>query len=233
MNATKTTRVPGMLYLLMGLPAVFNLQMIPARFVVPGDAAATAQRIATGTAIYRAGILCGVVSCVGFVLLALSLYELFKDVDRKQARLLLVLVSVSATIGLVNELNRFAPLILLSGADFLSAFTKPQLDALALGFLRLHSAGLAINSTFWGLWLLPFGILVMRSGRFPKILGICLLIGGFAYLVDSVTAIQLPAYRRVVSLAMLPFFAIGELPICLWLIIKGAPVAPSEAGAAA
>src|SRR5580765_6668213 len=97
-SSAATTRVPGWLYLLMGVPAVFNLQYMPSAFIVPGDAAATARRITDGALVYRAGILCGLVSNVGFLLLALSLYDLFKHVDRKQARLLVVLVAVSVAI---------------------------------------------------------------------------------------------------------------------------------------
>jgi hypothetical protein len=223
------TRVPGILYALMGLPGVVWLQYMPAAFIVPGDATATARRIAGAALTYRIGILCALISSVSFVLLALSLYGLFKDVDKKHARLLVALVLVSATIGIVNEVNHLAPLILLSGADFLSVFTKSQLDALAMGFLRLHGGGLALDSAFWGLWLFPFGVLVIKSGFFPKILGICLIVGGFAYLAESVTLIALPAYRQVVSQVVLPFYAIGEVPILLWLLIKGAPVPRSEA----
>lgn len=94
-----------------------------------------------------------------------ALYNLFKDVDKKVAMLMVILVSVSAAIGIVNIVNTMAPLVLLSGADFLSVFTKPQLDALALGFLRLHGYGLVVDEAFWGLWLFPFGVLVITGNQ--------------------------------------------------------------------
>jgi predicted transporter len=95
------------------------------------------------------------------------------------------------------------------------------LDALALGFLRFHSNGVAVSTAFWGLWLFPFGLLVIRSGFFPRILGILLLVAGFAYLTSSVTSIVLPDYRQVVSRVMMPLY-FGEVPIIFWLLIKGA-----------
>jgi len=154
----------------------------------------------------------------------LSLYHLLKDVDRKQARMMVVLVSVSVSVAVVNLFNQIAPLVLLSGAHFLSAFTKPQLDALALGFLRLRSEGTYLDMAFWGLWLLPFGLLVIKSGFFPKLLGVLLIIGCFAYLAVSFTALVFPAHRQLVSQLALPLFAVGELSMIVWLLVKGAKV---------
>ena len=158
-----------------------------------------------------------------FIFVALSLYELLKDVDRTQARLMVVLVSVGAALSLANRLNQLAPLVVLSGADFLSAFSKPQLDALALAFLRLRSNGTTVAMAFWALWLFPFGILVIKSRLFPKALGVLLIVGGFAYLTLSVTSIVVPAYRGVVSQVALPFFAIGELSMIAWLLVARFP----------
>jgi predicted transporter len=117
--------------------------------------------------------------------------------------------------------------MLLSGADFLSVFDKHQLDALAMVFLRLHSNGMVVVSSFWGLWLFPFGYLVIKSGFIPRLFGVLLMIAGTAYLIGCVTALLLPAHSHTVSQLMLPLEA-GELPIILWLLIKGAKVQPLE-----
>lgn len=222
-----STKVPtwklGILYLMMGVPAAFSLFYIPSVFIVPGDATSTARNITAGEFIFRLGILSMLVSQISFLFLALSLYDLFKDVDRKHARLLVTLVAVAVAIELVNCLNLIAPLILLSGADFLSSFTKPQLDALALGFLRLRSGGYGIVTVFWGLWLLPFGILVIKSRFFPKILGVLLILAGVPYLANSFTSIVLPAHNQAVSMILMPLM-LGELPMLFWLLFKGAKV---------
>ena len=169
------------------------------------------------------GILTGFVTLVLFIVLVVTLYNLFKDVDRWHAMLMVLLVSIGVAIALANLFNRFAPLVLLSGADYLAVFTKPQLDALALGFLRLHASGTTVATVFWGLWLFPFGVLVIRSGFFPRILGYLLMVAGFAYVTNSVTSMVLPAYRHVASQVMMPLY-FGELPIIFWLLIKGAKV---------
>jgi hypothetical protein len=223
MKSIKTTaRQAGVLYLLLGITGVFHLLYIPSAFFVPGDAAATARNIIAGELTYRVGIFTGLVSNVIFLFLALSLYNLLKDADRKQARLMVMLVAVGVAVGVVNLLNWIAPLILLSGAGFLSVFSKPQLDTLALGFLRLSGSGSSVAMAFWALWLFPFGILVIKSGFFPRLLGVLLIVGCFAYLAVSFTAIVFPAYRQGVDRVALPFYSVGELSMIIWLLVKGA-----------
>jgi len=92
----------------------------------------------------------------------------------------------------------------------------------------LHGQGLVVASIFWGLWLFPFGMLVMRSGFIPRILGVLLMIAGFGYLTSSFTSLLLPQYAKFVGqFAMVLYF--GELPIIFWLLIWGAKVQPSGA----
>ena len=83
---------------------------------------------------------------------------------------------------------------------------------------------------FWGLWLFPFGMLVVRSGFIPRVLGVLLMIAGVAYLASSFTSLLLPRYAQLVGqFAMVLYF--GELPIMFWLLIWGARVQPSNAPA--
>jgi hypothetical protein len=223
MTSIKTAaRRAGMLYLLLAIVGPFNDIYVPNAFIVSGDATATAGRIAAAELTYRLGIYSGLVAHVLFLLLALSLYHLLKDADRKSARLMVTLVVVGVAVGIVNLFNQIAPLILSSGAGFLPVFSKPQLDALAFGFLRLRSSGTYLAMAFWGLWLFPFGILVIKSGFIPKVLGFLLIVGCFAYLTVSCTAIVFPAQIEIVSRVMLPLFAVGELSMIVWLLVKGA-----------
>ena len=161
--------------------------------------------------------------------MVVALYDLLKGVNKRHATLMLASALVIVPIGFVDMLVQVAPLILLSGSDFLSVFSKPQLDALALGSLALRGNGVLIASAFWGLWLFPFGMLVISSGFFPKILGVLLIVAGSAYLVGSFASIALPAQRQFVSLVTLPFYAVGELSMIVWLLVKGAPVPLPEA----
>jgi hypothetical protein len=109
----------------------------------------------------------------------------------------------------------------VSGAGFLSVFEKAQLDALAYLFLRLHTQGITVASVFWGLWLFPFGLLVIRSGFIPRIFGVLLIVAGVAYLASAFATIVVPRYAPVVSQVALPL-EVAEVPIVLWLAIWGA-----------
>jgi hypothetical protein len=128
-------------------------------------------------------------------------------------------------VTFLNEVNNIAALTLFRGADYLSVFDQPQREALGLFFLRLHHHGLIVDQIFWGLWLFPFGLLVMRSRFLPRALGLLLLVNGMAYVAVSVTSLVAPDFLRVVSLATLPAL-LGELWIMLWLLIKGVRVPP-------
>jgi len=50
-------------------------------------------------------------------------------------------------------------------------------------FMHLHSKGNVVNSIFWGLWLFPLGMLVMRSGFLPRVFGMWLVGGGFGAII--------------------------------------------------
>jgi hypothetical protein len=97
---------------------------------------------------------------------------------------------------------------------------------MTMGFLRLRGYGTDAVTALWGLWLLPFGLLVFRSGFIPRILGVFLIIGCFADLAISVTSLLFPAYGSTVHKLM--FLGVGELLIILWLLIKGARTEPPE-----
>ena len=228
MNSTKAAaRQAGALYFLFSIVAIIREFFFPA-FVVPGDATATARNIVAAEPTYRIAILTGFVTLIMFIFLVVLLYNLFKDVDKKHAMLMVSLVTVGVAVALANLFNELASLVLLSGDPYWSVFTKPQLDALALGFLRLHGSGAAVVTAFWGLWLFPFGILVIKSGFFPRILGILLMVAGIAYIISSFTSIALPAQRQMVSRIMMPLY-FGEVPIILWLLIMGAKVRQPQA----
>src|SRR6266542_1060203 len=221
-------RFAGFMYLLLMFSAPWSLIYLPSHFIVTGNAAATAQKIMTDVLIYRLLLFADLVSSITFLFVAWAMYNLFKNVSRKQAMLLVIFVGVSATFSIVNLLNLFAPLVLLSGADFLSTFTKPQLETLAYGFIRLHNAGIYVVYSFWGLWLFPLGILVMKSGFLPRILGWLLIVAGIAELSVCVTGMIVPAYAPLAFNLTTPFDAIGEISLPLWLLIKGAKVRAVE-----
>ena len=218
MNPNKTARIAGFLYLTM-VPLGFFGMFGHSNLIVPGDAATTANNIMAYASLFRFSIVSALIVQVVNILLVLVLYKLLKPVNRNHAVLMVIFILVSVPITMLNELNQFAALLLLNGADYLTAFEADQLQAKVMLFLDLHEHGIHISGIFWGLWLCPMGYLVFKSGFLPRILGILLIIGCLGYLIDSVRFFFFPSFEPIV---LYTFW--GELLLPLWLLIKGVNV---------
>ncbi len=214
-------RVAGFLYLLLGFSVVRPVY-IAGRLIVREDAGATANNIKAHELLFRMGIVSDVLAGISCIIVALALYQVLKGVDQKLALLMVILGGlVPGMSDFLNVGSDIAALLLARGDDFLSVFEKPQRAALAMLFLRVHDHGYLVNEIFAGLWLFPFGVLVFRSAFIPRILGIALVINGFAYLAISFTGLLEPNYVDRVSKVASPAL-LGEGAIILWLLIKGA-----------
>ena len=228
MNTTKKqARVAGILYLSASLIGALGLIYVPSTLIVSGDATATASHIRASETLFRLGIASELIGFIIFIFVVLALYRLFKAVNEKHALAMAILLLISIPISLLNVLNDIAALILLSGADFLSVFETRQLDALAYVFVRLHGRGFVVAQIFWGLWLFPFGILVIRSGFIPRFLGYLLFIAGFGNVASSFSWLLLPSYGPIID-RFTGVLTAAELPIIFWLLIWGAKEQPSR-----
>lgn len=222
-------RFAGLLYLVASIPGVFALIYVPSKLLVHGDAAATANNIASHETMFRLGIAADLIGQALFVFVALALYDLLKAVNRRHALAMLVLILVAIPIAFLNEVNSMAALTLARRTDFLSVIDKPQREALSGLFLNLRGDGFDVAGIFWGLWLFPLGMLVYRSGFIPRFIGVLLMIGTFAYLANSFTSLVWPEYAAGVSRWMDPLQAV-ELMFMLWLLIMGAKPTPAAVG---
>jgi hypothetical protein len=218
----RQARVAGWLYLVLALIAPIGLMYVPGKLIVAGNAAATADNLRASEWLLRLGIASELSHQVIGIFLVLALYRLFKPVDEMLARQVVILGAlVSVPIMFVNVLNDVAALMFARGADFLAVFESAQRDALAYLFLRLHGQGITVASVFWGLWLFPFGMLVIRSGFIPRVFGYLLIVAGVAYLASAFATLVVPRYAPLVSRLALPL-EVGEVPIVFWLVIWGA-----------
>jgi len=222
-------RHAAILYLLAGAPAFFSYMYVKPSLMVYSDAAATARNILASESLFRLGIVADLISSIAFIFLVLSLYRVFRDVDRPKALTMVILVLVSIPVSLLNVANLVAALRLLKGGASLAAIGTSQLQTMAMLFLRMHDAGIFIAQIFWGLWLLPLGMLVRRSGFVPRILGTLLIFNGLAYPIVTLIWLLAPAYAATaIRLALIP--QLGEAWFILWLLIKGIAAQTIEAG---
>jgi hypothetical protein len=133
---------------------------------------------------------------------------------------MMILFLISIPMSYLNVLNDLAAIIFARGPEFLSGIAQPERDAFVLFFLRLHNQGLTLAQIFWGLWLFPFGIAVMRSGFVPRFVGIAEMIAGFGYVISSLVFLFLPAYVQSIG-QLAQILGVGEFA-ALWLLIWGA-----------
>jgi hypothetical protein len=232
----KQSRIAALLYFISCLPAPFALLYVPNTLIVRGDAAATANNIRNSEAFFRLGMAVELFSCTVVIFAILAFYRLFKTTSHRHALAFMILFLLSIPISYLNLLTDLAALTLARGPAFLTAvFDKGQLDALVLFFLRLHNQGVILAQIFWGLWLFPFGIVVLRSGFIPRFVGIAVMVAGSGYVLSSSVALFLPASAQGIGqLAMV--LGIGELAF-FWMLIWGAknlatkPPSPAQAAA--
>jgi hypothetical protein len=221
----KKARIAGLLYFATSIFGAFGLAYVPSVIFVANDAAATARNVQSHELLLRGGIVSNLFASIGFIFVALALYELLKGVHKGMAASMVILIGASIPVSLYNEVNRLASLKLLNGTDYSSVFQKPQLDAMVLLFHGLWNQGNLVAQILWGLWLIPFGILVYRSRFLPRILGVLLLIACFGYLTSSVTLLLVPEFGPAVTRCS-TLLNICELPIIFWLLIMGAKDQP-------
>ena len=225
----RAARIAGLWYLGFTL-GPFYLLYVPSKTVVNNDSAANATRVLSHETLYRWGMLAETVGVVIFIGVSLALYRLFEDVDRHRAQQLVVLVLVSSALSLVGVVFSGAGfLVFRGGADFV-ALDDHTRDAIGMLLIRMHGQAVGINQTFWGLWLLPFGWLVVRSRFLPRWLGYWLLLDGIAWVVVGMTWFLAPDYTDALFRYFQPLF-FAELAAMLWLLIMGAKEQPLVAAA--
>ncbi len=227
MNSTKkTARLAGLLWFLSAVAGGFGLFYVRSNLIVTGDAAATAANIVASESLFRAAIVSNLFSQLFLFFFGLTLFHLFKEVNKVLARVFLTSILMTVAIAVVNQLNTFGALLVLNRADYLKAFAPEQLTAMAMIFLRLNNSfGQGLLEIFWGVYLFAFGLLIIKSRFAPKFLGILLMIMGVGYWVNLFTKFLIPQFHPLMftRLAM-TLGALGGIPTIFWLLIKGAMV---------
>lgn len=224
----KNARIAGLLYLVVVLTGPFILIYVPGKLFVTGNAGATAANILDHQALFQVHILVSFISELFFVATALALYHLFKGVSAPLAGGMAILVLIDAPLAFLGVANQVATLAFVRGGEFLSVFAAPQRNALAMLLLNADRQGALVSEMFWGLWLLPLGLLVVRSGFLPRFLGIWLFINGLAYMVISSTGLLAPHHLQLVSTFATPIL-FGEVAFTFWLLVAGVREQPLPA----
>lgn len=223
MTLKKKARIAGVLYLVVVITGIFSLMYVPSKLIDWENAAITFNNIVGNETLFRVGIISYLICYSTFLFLPLVLHKLLKSTDQIMAELMVILAVLIVPISFINIQHKLNVLSLISGESYLNVFSNDQLQAQVLLYLNHYNNGNLIASIFFGLWLLPFGYLVLKSGFLPKFLGVLLMIGCFSYLINFTGHALMANYSQlgISSYIQLPA-SLGEIGICLWLLIVGA-----------
>ncbi|MFC4066326.1 DUF4386 domain-containing protein [Actinoplanes subglobosus] len=174
----RTARITGLLYLGLAVSGMLGFLLTRPRLYVAGDPAATLTNLTAEPTLATALVVFELLIVVSQALAAAWFYRLFRPGDPVSA------LGIGA-FGLVN-----AVLILISAALLSTAgaiVDSPFGDAattVQLLFL-ISSEVWAAGAVFFGLWLVPMGTAVLRTGWMPQALGWVLIAGGVGYVLSA------------------------------------------------
>jgi Domain of unknown function (DUF4386) len=218
-SPNKLARVTGILYFLVVLAGISSEIMVQNFIFIPGDITTTVNHITEYESIFRLGFVISLTRFAVFILLVLALYKLLRPVNKDWSLIMVAFALVSISIGIVSLLFQYAAPLLLSSNGYSTLFTTDQWQAQVLFFINMQILG-DKASQILAIWLLPLGYLIYKSGFFPKILGVLMVIAGWGYVTDFLVFFLLPNLNWQVA----GFAFLGELPFPLWLLIKSVNV---------
>jgi hypothetical protein len=236
MSSTKRlARAAGLLYLLVGIFGGFAEGFMEPKLYAAGNAAATTANVLENQGLVRIGVVADLVDQACFVLLAVILFVLLRDVQRNMAFAMVVLVAIAAAIESLNAVFEFEGLRVATDGSYAATFGVAGSQALVLTMLDLQHYGLLSAQIFFGLWLAPLGYLAYRSGLFPKALGVALVVGAACYLIDVLAAFLVPDVADTIHRFVVIPSAVAEIATLLYLLAVGVrtpkPAAPIAAAA--
>ena len=217
-------RIGGVLYLIIIVVGLFAEIFVRSKLIVSGDTTSTANNIMASEQLWRIGFAGSLIMLVCAIPLALIIYVLLSPVSRNIALLAVFFNLVSIAVEALNNLNSFAALFPLGSSDYLKAFEPQQLHVLAYHSLRMHTSGYNISLIFFGMNCFFWGYLIFKSGYFPKILGVLLIICSVCYVTNSFAWFLAPKFAATLIPGILVPCLVAELSFCLWLIVKGVNV---------
>jgi hypothetical protein len=174
--------------------------------------------------LYRAGFAIGLLSNAIYIVVTALFYRLFEPVNRGMSLLAAFFSLAGCSVQLFGGLFQLAPLVVLGGDRQLSSvFNMHQLQAAALLCLELHAQSFHISLVLFAFYDLLLGYLIFSSTFLPRALGVVLMLAGVGWLT-----FLWPPLATALSAFVLPFGALAEILLMLWLLVKGVNIPRSS-----
>ena len=217
----RLARIAGLLYLAVGILGAFAFAAVYSAMYVAGDAAATVRNLVANAGLVKIGVAADLIQVTVWVFLALTLYVLLRHVSGFAARAMVVLVAIGASLSFLNILFEFQGMRVATDPTYTATVGAAGSTALAMLMLDLQHYGYAIAGILFGLWLVPLGYLTFKSGMFPKVLGIVLVVGGIGYLFDTLGAFVAPELTPIIHPVAALLGVVAEVSLLAYLLVKG------------
>jgi len=220
----RLARIAGLFYLLVGITGGFSEGFVDPKLHVAGNAAATAANVVANAGLVRLGVAAHLLDGIFFISTALVLYILLQHVHKSVARAMLVFVALAVGIICLNAVFLFEGLQVALDSSYAAALGTAGSHALVLMLLDIQHYGTLSAQVFFGLWLVPLGYLAIKSGLFPKALGVTLIVGAVCYLVDLFAAFLVPDFGHTIHAVVVIPCIVAEIWMVLYLLVKGVRV---------
>ena len=193
-SLVRTARITGVLYLSLAITGGLGFLVIRPRLFASGDPDATLSNLVQHETLARVGVALELGVVVAQALTAVWFYMLFRTAHA-------VAAGSVAAFGLVNAVT-----VMTSGALLATTINigdQPVGDpAATVQTLYLVSNNLwGVGNLFFGLWLMPMGVCVLRSRWMPRPLGWLLVGGGIGYLASTFVSLLAPGAQPIADTA--------------------------------
>lgn len=212
-------RFAGFLYVVLIVTGIFGIAHVPSSLILWEDPGATINNLKINAFLFRMGIISQLICFVAFIALSVLLYSLFGGVHKTAGRLMVALVLASAAVSLVAVAQYIHVLQLVSEAGYFQKIPKNLIEAQIMFSLGKVNSYATITHLFAGIWLFPFGYLVVKSKLLPLSLGVLLIVAGGGYLYEFAAGFFLAAGESPWYLGIAS--NLGIFLTALWLLLAG------------
>ena len=223
MTRRTNARVAGFTFLFYIAVALTGM-VLSNRAEGAGGTAAKLAGIAAHASDMRVAILLDLLSCFCALVLAVTLYSITREQDPDLAMLVLVFRAGEGVIGGASLPRSLGGLWLATaaGAD---APDPAAANALGAYLMKLPSWSMVICASFFAVGSTVFAYLLLRGRMVPAALAWVGVVASILVVVGLPLQLVGILHGPITSLMWLPMFAF-EVPLGLWLIIKGAAMPP-------
>jgi hypothetical protein len=208
----RLARITGLLYLGNAITGIAGVLLIQPQLFAADDPSATLANLVEHESLSRVGVAVELLMVVTMALTAVWFYRLFRPTEPVAASGIAAFGLVNAVVGLVT-----AALLATAAAFALDPVGDAAATVQLLYLVRYNMWG--VGELFFGLWLIPMGWCVLRTGWMPRALGWILVGGGIGYMLSPFIRYlaDLPSVAEALALPA----SVGELWMVGYLLVRG------------